>query len=161
MFRFPLPSLSWRWVSRSGKKKKNDHIKGSECQWRPGCSVRKLGYVDFSFAIDIRWYNRNRTTRLQKRSIDDNLRQLIGVKKTSSWACRLKYSLLYKWFCFLFYFSKKMGRSGDGKRNILRGWSESKKKNWKLTEFRLNCKERFTFLQGPISDNRFMSVDAA
>ena len=25
-------------------------------------------------------------------------------------------------FCFFFYFSKKMGRSGDGKRNILLGW---------------------------------------
>ena len=25
-------------------------------------------------------------------------------------------------FFFLFYFSKKMGRSGDGKRNILLGW---------------------------------------
>ena len=25
-------------------------------------------------------------------------------------------------FYFFFYFSKKMGRSGDGKRNILLGW---------------------------------------
>ena len=25
-------------------------------------------------------------------------------------------------FFFFFYFSKKMGRSGDGKRNILLGW---------------------------------------
>ena len=28
MFRFPSPSLSWRWVGRSGKKKENDHMKG-------------------------------------------------------------------------------------------------------------------------------------
>ena len=35
-----------------------------------------------------------------------------------------------------------------------------KKVNCKF-EFRLNCKQRLTFLQGPISDNRFMSVDAA
>ena len=30
--------------------------------------------------------------------------------------------LLYKWFWISFYFSKKLGRSGDGKRNILWGW---------------------------------------
>jgi len=28
-------------------------------------------------------------------------------------------------------------------------------------EFRLNCKQRVMFYQGPISDNNFMSVDAA
>ena len=28
-------------------------------------------------------------------------------------------------------------------------------------EFRLNCKQRVTFYQGQISDNRFMPVDAA
>ena len=28
-------------------------------------------------------------------------------------------------------------------------------------EFRLNCKQRLKFLPGPMSDNRFMSVDAA
>ena len=35
MFRFPSPSLSWRWVDPLGKKtteKKNKHMKGSECQ---------------------------------------------------------------------------------------------------------------------------------
>ena len=35
MFRFPSPSLSWRWVGRSGKK--NKHLRGDECQRRPGC----------------------------------------------------------------------------------------------------------------------------
>ena len=42
-----------------------------------------LGYVVLSFII--RWYNRNRTTkclkRLQKRSIDDNLRQLVLIRQ--------------------------------------------------------------------------------
>ena len=35
-----------------------------------------------------------------------------------------KYSLLghQVWILFLFYFSKTLGRSGDGKRNILFGW---------------------------------------
>ena len=28
----------------------------------------------------------------------------------------------FLFFVFFFYFSKKMGRSGDGKRNILLGW---------------------------------------
>ena len=41
--------------------------------------VRKLGYVVLS------WYNRNRTTkclkRLRKRSIDDNLRQLMLIRQ--------------------------------------------------------------------------------
>ena len=30
-------------------------------------------------------------------------------------------------YLFIFYFSKKMGRSGDGKRNILLGWPNDKK----------------------------------
>ena len=38
-----------------------------------------------SFSFVVRWYNRNRTTkclkRLQKRSIDDNLRQLVLIRK--------------------------------------------------------------------------------
>ena len=38
MFHFPSPSLSWGWVGRSGKEKeRNDHLKGSGCQGRPGC----------------------------------------------------------------------------------------------------------------------------
>ena len=53
MFRFLSPSLSWRWVGWSGTKR-NEHMKGSECQWRLGCPVRKLGYVVLSFLI--RWY---------------------------------------------------------------------------------------------------------
>ena len=32
------------------------------------------------------------------------------------------YTVVKLEFCFLFYFSKKMGRSGDGKRSILLGW---------------------------------------
>ena len=38
--------------------------------------------------------------------------------------------------------------------------TEKEKKNCKF-DFRLNCKQRLTFLQGQISDNRLMSVDAA
>ena len=42
-----------------------------------------LGYVVLSLVI--RWYNRNRTTeclkRLKKRSIDDNLRQLVLIRQ--------------------------------------------------------------------------------
>ena len=54
--------------------------------------------------------------RLQKRSIDDNLRQLVLIRQdpTSSLQVILDF--------FFFYFSKKMGRSGEKKRNILRGW---------------------------------------
>ena len=124
MFRFPSPSLSWRWVGQSGKKKsKHKHVKGSECHRRPGCSVRKLGCVVLSFVI--RWCNRNRTTkclkRLQKRSIDDNLRQL--VLKTRSCACKLKYLLLYKWFwIFFFLLFQKNGSVGRWETTILWGW---------------------------------------
>ena len=43
----------------------------------------KLGYVVLSFVI--RWYNRNRTAkclkRLQKRSVDDNVRQLALIRQ--------------------------------------------------------------------------------
>ena len=47
----------------------------------------------------------------------------IVVNKTRSCACKLLASLTSEsGFFFFFYFSKKMGRSGDGKRNILLGW---------------------------------------
>ena len=80
--------VSHRPPSREGgsvgqAKKRNEHMKGSECHGRPGCLVRKLGYVVFSFVI--RRCNRNRTTKclkwLQKRSIDDNLRQLVLIRQ--------------------------------------------------------------------------------
>ena len=44
MFRFPSPRLLWWWVGRSGKKKKNEHLKLSGSQRMPGCYVRKPGY---------------------------------------------------------------------------------------------------------------------
>ena len=62
--------------------------------------------------------------RLQKRRIDDNLRQLVLIRQDRG--------LVNESTCFftsdsefLFYFllfQKKMGRSGDGRRNILWGW---------------------------------------
>ena len=66
--------------------------------------------------------------RLQKRSIDDNLRQLVLTRQD------LDRVLVKKSTCFFtsdsgfffFYFSKKMGRSGDGKRKILWGWPYKK-----------------------------------
>ena len=84
MFRFPSPSLSWRWVGQSGKKKKKKWTHAGF--WVPvkaGLLTTKLGYVVLSL---IRWYNRNRTTkclkRLQKRSIEyDNLRQLVLIRQ--------------------------------------------------------------------------------
>ena len=39
--------------------------------------------------------------------------------------------------------------------------TEKRKKNNRKFEFRLNCKQPLMFHQGPISDNTFMSVDAA
>ena len=79
---------------------------------RAGLLSTKAWYVVLSFVI--RWYNMNSTTkclkRLQKRSVDGNLRQLvtIGVNKTKSRACKLKYLLLYKWLWFFFFtFPKK------------------------------------------------------
>ena len=72
-------------------------------------------------------------TAFEKHGIDVNEREghhiiPIVVNKTRSCACKLKYLLLWLvnlefFFFFFFYFSKKMGRSGDGKRNILLGWS--------------------------------------
>ena len=53
----------------------------------------------------------------------------IVVNKTRSCACKLKYLLL--WLVnleFFFYFSKKLGRSGYGKRNILLRWPCQKRK---------------------------------
>ena len=45
----------------------------------------------------------------------------------------------------------------------LRGFRDRKVKLKNICKFgfRLNCKQRLTFLLAPISDNRFMSVDAA
>ena len=51
MFRFPSPSLLWRWVSRSAsveqKKKKKEHMNyegASGCQWRPVNKTRSSAY---------------------------------------------------------------------------------------------------------------------
>ena len=62
----------------------------------------------------------------------------IAVNKTRSCDCKFKYWLLWlvNLESFLFYFSKKMGRSGDGKRNTdLLGMILSKKKlfSWEVT----------------------------
>ena len=54
--------------------------------------------------------------RLQKRSMDDNLRQLVLIRQDH---VLVNYSTCFftsdSGF-FLIHFSKKMGRSGDGKR---------------------------------------------
>ena len=91
----------------------------------------------------IRWYkNRNRTAkclkRLQKRSINDNLRQLVIIRQDRV--------LLNKSTCFFtsdseffFYFSKKtVGWSDDGKRNILWGWPYWGSRTRGLLGFRAN-----------------------
>ena len=45
MFRFPLPCLLRWWVSRSGKKKReNEHLKGSGSREGQAAKVRKPGY---------------------------------------------------------------------------------------------------------------------
>ena len=61
--------------------------------------------------------------RLQKRSIDDSLRQLVSIRQD-----RVLVNLSTSFFTsdseffFFLLFQKKMGRSSDGKRNILWGW---------------------------------------
>ena len=78
-------------------------------------------------------------TAFEKHSIDVNEREghhiiPIVVYKTRSCACKLKYLLL--WLVnlefFFFNFSKKMGRSGDGKQNILLGWPKGGPINKKI-----------------------------
>jgi len=46
------------------------------------------------------------------------------------------------------------------RHSLSRPKGKKKKKNCKF-EFRLNCKQRFMFYKGPLSDNKVMSVDAA
>ena len=60
IFHFPSPSLSWRWVGRSGQKKERTH----EGFWVP-VKAGLLSMKVLSFVI--RWYNRNRTTKCLKR----------------------------------------------------------------------------------------------
>ena len=60
--------------------------------------------------------------RLQKRSTNDNLRQLMLIRQD-----RVHVNKSTRFFTsdsdfFVLLFQKKMGRSGDGKRNILWGW---------------------------------------
>ena len=68
--------------------------------------------------------------RLQKRSIDDNLRQLVLLRQDrvlvnqSTSFFTSDSGIFFFFLLFFFYFSIKMGRSGDGKRNILWGWPE-------------------------------------
>ena len=60
-----------------------------------------------------------------KRGINDNLRQLVLIGQdrvlVNLSTCFFKSDSLDQEF--FFYFSKKMGRSGDGNRNILWRWS--------------------------------------
>ena len=63
--------------------------------------------------------------RLQKRNIDDNLRQLMLIRQDR---VLVNYSTCFFTSdseIFFFHFSKKMGWSGDGKRNILWGWTNA------------------------------------
>ena len=64
--------------------------------------------------------------RLQKRSIDDNLRQLVVIRQDRVLVKKSTCFFTSESGFFFFYFSKKMGRSGDGKRNSLWGWPYKK-----------------------------------
>ena len=55
--------------------------------------------------------------RLQKRSIDDYLRQLVLIRQDREPLASLQVILNF----FFVDFSKKMGRSGNGERNIFNG----------------------------------------
>ena len=70
-------------VGRSvGQKKMNTSRVLSTSEGR---AAKYESLVTWSFPFIIRWCNRNRTTkclkRLQKRSIDDNLRQLVLIRQ--------------------------------------------------------------------------------
>ena len=58
--------------------------------------------------------------RLQKRSIDNNLRQLVLIRQDRVLVNKVLASLhvILEWFFFFFYFSKNMGRSDDGSLSI-------------------------------------------
>ena len=60
--------------------------------------------------------------RLQKRSIDNNLRQLVLIRQDRVLVNLLASLQVILEFFFFFNFSKKMGRSGDGKRSTKLGW---------------------------------------
>ena len=102
-FRFPSLSLSWRWVGRSGKKKKKK--KRNELRASEGRAAK----YESSFVI--RWYNGNRTTkclkRLQKRSIDYNLRQLVLMRQDRVLVKKSTCFFISDFEFFFFYFSKK------------------------------------------------------
>ena len=59
--------------------------------------------------------------RLQKRRIDDNLRQLVLIRQDRVLVKKSTCFFTSESGFFFFDFSKKMGRLGDGKRNILWG----------------------------------------
>ena len=80
--------------------------------------------------------------------------QLFLIQLKTSWIyLDIATSQNSKVFLLLPHACKDFGR-------VLRSKSKKKNNNCKF-EFRLNCKQRLTFLQGPISDNRFISVVAA
>ena len=116
-----------------------------------------LGYVVLSFAI--RWCNRNKTTkclkRLQKRSIDDNLRQLVLIRQD-----RVLVKLSACFFTsdsdFFFYFSKRMGRSGDGKRNILWGWPKKNPVELKHRETPNSCRVFYVMKLKPEKERYYL-----
>ena len=89
MFRFPTPSLSWKWVSRSGQKKEKKEGLVTKSAWKHAClSLANVLLI-----------------RLVKGSD-------VHLKKMKPWS---KNANLVKNYTF-FYFSKKLGQPGDGKQ---------------------------------------------
>ena len=104
MFRFPSPSFSWRWVGRSGRKKEWTH----EGFWVP-VKAELLSTKAWlrSHFVRNQMEKQEQDYQMSKKATKTKHRwqfKRIGVNKTRSCACKLKYLLFCKWFWIFFFF---------------------------------------------------------
>ena len=100
--------------------------------------------------------NQNRDYQMSKNSPKMKYRwwfKTIGVNKTRSCACKLKYLLLYKWFWIFFLLFQKNGSVGRWKRKILWGWPKPIQSKPKA----ISSKQVFLVLFYGSSENRTQS----
>ena len=126
MFRFPSPRLLWWQVGRSGKNKKKEWtLEGVWVPEKAGLLSKKPGYKVNSKTCGLFDY------QMSKQPLKNVVSMLIKDKDITSFKLllikqdRLLVNYLLLWLVnlefFFFYFPKKIGRSGDGRRNILLG----------------------------------------
>ena len=121
MFPFPSPSLSCWWVREKKKKKRALGTRLSLDAWllsQPEASWETVPAMEESFSSTS--FGLIRVRKAKKSIVSPRLK--FCNENTISKRRKLE----ERGNGFFFHFLKKLGRSGDGKRNILWGWPKQK-----------------------------------